>query len=103
MIIFKTNKRMIMKVLLVLLTLILIGCDITGGAIKVKNGGIKIRTLPSNVSIYVDNIYIGNTPLTVKDLNPGTHLVNFSKLNKPIYSGYIKVKPGKTTSVHLKF
>ena len=90
-----------MLIVAAILVIFLIGCSITGNI--VKQGKIKIRTLPQNVTIYVNNVYAGQTPLTTKSLEPGKHLVNFSMTANKTYSAYIKVSPGKTTSVHLKF
>ena len=97
----KRLKKVLLAISL-LLIIFLISCSITGNA--TKSGKMKIRSLPPNVDIYVDNAYKGMTPITISGLASGNHLVNFSKNERKIsYSQYIKVRPGKTTSVHFKF
>lgn len=38
---------------------------------------IVINTVPTNCSVYVDNVFIGNTPLK-KEISPGQHLIRIS-------------------------
>ncbi|MGB9638844.1 MAG: PEGA domain-containing protein [bacterium] len=38
---------------------------------------IVVNTIPTNCSVYVDNVFIGNTPLR-KEISPGQHLIRIS-------------------------
>lgn len=54
-----------------------------------KNGTITITSSPSGAKIFIDNIWVGRTPLTRHPLSAGNHTIRYS------YKGYT----GKTTTV----
>ncbi|MFQ6055486.1 MAG: PEGA domain-containing protein, partial [Methanosarcinales archaeon] len=69
------------------------------GDIIFNTGSISITTNPSGAEVYLDEVYKGDTPITISDVSTGVYTI---KLIKSGYSDNIKtirVTSGKTTYV----
>jgi hypothetical protein len=49
--------------------------------------------------VFIDNVYRGNTPLTLVRIEPGTYGVTFSRFGYAKLSMPVRVESGKTTEV----
>lgn len=68
----------------------------------VKNapkGVLQIETTPSGAPVVVDGIPLGNTPLQVKDVPPGSHFWRATLPNGETLGGVADVASGKTAKV----
>ena len=61
-------------------------------------GTLKINSNPPNADVYVDNKYVGKTPLTI-ELNKGTYTIKISKDGYDDYITKITAKSGETKSI----
>ena len=66
-----------------------------------KTGKISVSSNPSGATIYVDGIYVGNSPVTYS-IDTGSHYV-VGYLNGQSKSQMINVNSGQTASVFLQF
>jgi hypothetical protein len=64
-----------------------------------KKGSMSVSSNPSGADIYVDNNFIGISPLTANDVSAGDHLVTFKKDGYQEYSASAQVNAGATSSV----
>ncbi len=62
-------------------------------------GSMSVSSNPSGVNIFVDNNFVGITPLTVNDIISGTHVVTFKMDGYQDYSTNAVVNAGTTSSV----
>ncbi len=54
---------------------------------KVKMGGLSISAIPSDANIYLDNKYVGTSPVSFAETPIGTHKV---RISHPKYKDYIQ-------------
>jgi hypothetical protein len=47
-------------------------------SLQVKAGSVTIKSEPTTAKVIIDEKEVGNTPVTITDLNPGTHTVKVS-------------------------
>lgn len=55
---------------------------------------IKIKSMPSEAEIYLDNKMIGTSPLINKKIKPGTHLLELRKQGFKQWREEIQITPG---------
>jgi len=72
----------------------------TATVTETKNGAISISTSPAGANIYLDNRYMGITPLTVQDLTPGTYAVLLQLQGFEAWTGDVSVSAGATVTVN---
>lgn len=61
----------------------------------VHTGSISLASVPMGAQVFVDGKETGLTPLTVKGLSPGPHVVNMTVDGYPTWTKRVEVKPGK--------
>jgi len=64
-------------------------------------GTLKISSIPSQASIYINGEYEGETPLTL-DVEAGTYTIRISKADYQDYTTTITVEPGETKTINAK-
>jgi hypothetical protein len=62
-------------------------------------GTITVNSNPTGAEVYVDNAYIGITPLTVPSVQPGSHVVVVSQTGYASWQATIQVQSGQVTPV----
>lgn len=63
-------------------------------------GAIKVTSTPSNADVYLDGTDTGKTtPCTLKNINPGDHVVKVSKEGYADYQETVTVEENKTVNV----
>jgi PEGA domain. len=62
-------------------------------------GTITVNSNPSGAGVYVDNGYIGITPLTVPSVQPGSHVVMVSQTGYASWQATVQVQSGQVTPV----
>ncbi|MBI2670441.1 PEGA domain-containing protein [Candidatus Woesearchaeota archaeon] len=68
---------------------------------QTQTGNLYVQTIPNIVDIYVDSIYRGVSPVTVYNLNVGSHTIRATKLGYQDAFVTANVEAGKTTSVYI--
>jgi len=88
-----SNKKVgvIIGIILLIVGVISISVVIGGGNLFTQNtqtinsltnsayGSLNIKTTPSEASIYIDDVYMGKTPLVINNVPVGTHILKLSK------------------------
>lgn len=64
-----------------------------------QTGSLNVTTTPEGVSVVVNNAYKGMTPLTVRDLNPGSYNVTLSRYGYAKLSIPVSVQSGSVSDV----
>jgi PKD repeat protein len=64
-----------------------------------RYGSIKISSTPSGVKVSVDSVYKGVTPLTVTNVNPGSHSIELNLNNYTSQTKSVTVTADKTSEV----
>ena len=62
-------------------------------------GFLTVTSEPSGAKVYVDDNYIGETPINQYKLSTGEHKVKVEKSGYATFTKTITIKPGETTSV----
>lgn len=70
-------------------------------AMASKRGYLSCSSSPSGASVYIDGSYRGNTPLTVGNLNIGSHMIELRMAGYEKLQSEFQVKASETTSLHL--
>lgn len=70
------------------------GCTITG-----STGTIQVSSVPDGIPVYLDGVLRGNTPLTLDQVTPGTHTVEFRQPGGSSWSTDVVVPSYGTSSV----
>ena len=60
-----------------------------------QGSGFRLDTTPSGATVYVDDNQVGQTPVTVTTLTPGTHNVRAELTNYAPWTGQIQVQSGQ--------
>ncbi|MBI5347164.1 MAG: PEGA domain-containing protein, partial [Candidatus Aenigmarchaeota archaeon] len=78
--------------------------ELTGeAAAKIgQTGNLYVSSTPSLADLYVDKAYKGRTPITVKNLITGRHIIILTKVGYYPYNKLVNVYAKQTTSVHVK-
>ncbi|MDN7025535.1 PEGA domain-containing protein [Methanoculleus sp. FWC-SCC1] len=64
-----------------------------------STGSVSITSSPSGADIYLDNQYLGITPLTHSGVAPGSHEVRLALVGYQDWSNQVQVTAGQTTQV----
>ena len=64
-----------------------------------ETGAISISSNPSGVKVYLDNLFKGSTPITLKDVTTGTHTIKLVKSGYDDFSDSVTVISGRTEYV----
>jgi len=64
-----------------------------------QTGTLSITSNPSGASVYVDSVSMGNTPITLANIAPGTHTIEIHDAGFLTYSVQATVNAGETTSL----
>src|SRR5262249_38240390 len=62
-------------------------------------GTLQLETTPSGAAVVVDGIPLGNTPLQVKEVPPGSHFWHATLPNGEVLGGVAEIATGKTVKV----
>ena len=65
----------------------------------VHTGSIRVTTIPSGATVTIDGKNEGLSPLTVKGLSVGTHVVNLTLAGYPSWEKKVEVKSGKMVPI----
>ena len=65
----------------------------------IETGALSIASSPSGAEIYLDNRYMGITPLTLQDLVPGNYAVFLQRQGFEPWTGNVSVSAGATVTV----
>ena len=66
---------------------------------KSATGGLSVSSTPSGATVLVDNNFVGITPLTLKEVAAGSHVVTISLTGYQNYQTTTTVNAGTTTTV----
>lgn len=64
-----------------------------------STGSIYVTSSPSNAMVYIDNVYVGNTPHSVGGYTPGNHNVEVVKSGYENWASSVYVTAGSSTTV----
>jgi TolB-like protein len=64
-----------------------------------KPGSMNIYSEPSGAKIYLDNAYVGETPMSLEKVAEGEHEIRLIKLNYKIWTSKVVVRSFKPTDV----
>ena len=62
-------------------------------------GGLSVSSVPAGANVFLDNNFIGISPLTLNDVSAGSHIVTFKLGGYADYSGTTQVNAGATSTV----
>jgi hypothetical protein len=62
-------------------------------------GSLSISSSPTDAEAYVDNVFRGYTPLTLTDIQPGSHTITLRLAGYQNWQGTVQVNGGQTTTV----
>ena len=62
-------------------------------------GGLSVSSTPSAANVFLDNNFIGITPLTINEVGAGSHLLTLKEEGYQDYSTTIQVNTGATSTV----
>ena len=71
----------------------------TSGRVTGPNGMIWITSAPSGAQVYVDQVFVGETPLQSMGLPAGIRQVRISSTGYHDWIGYVQVNAGTFTYV----
>jgi len=74
-------------------------CGLSFDVLSDDVGSIEVESSPSGAKVYLDSVYVGITPTTVEDVEPGSHKVLISKTGYVDYIKWVTVKTDSTASV----
>jgi hypothetical protein len=64
-----------------------------------STGIIRVNTTPNNSQVYLNNKYVGNSPLVLNSINPGAYNIKVLKTNYTQWDSLVTVKSGNITNV----
>ena len=64
-----------------------------------KPGSMNIYSEPSDAKIYLDNTYVGETPMSLEKVTEGEHEIRLVKLNYKVWTSKVVVRSFKPTDV----
>jgi len=62
--------------------------------------GLVVNTVPDSAAVYVENVFIGRSPLRLSNEHGGWKTVKVMKLNKAPWEDHIFLAPGTTVTVN---
>jgi hypothetical protein len=62
-------------------------------------GGLSVSSVPAGANVFLDNNFIGISPLTLNDISSGSHVVTFKLEGYTDYSSTTQVNAGAISSV----
>lgn len=65
----------------------------------VHTGSIRVTTVPSGATVTIDGKEVGLSPITVKELSVGTHVVNLTLAGYPSWEKKVEVRSGKMVPI----
>jgi len=74
-------------------------CDLSFEILSDAVGTLEVTSTPNGASVYIDNALAGTTPLSVDDLDVGSHKLIIKYSGYTDYSQFVKITEGDTTSV----
>jgi len=74
-------------------------CDLSFEVTSDAVGTIDVSSSPSGASVYIDNTYVGTSPVSVEDLDVGSHKLILKKSGYSDYTKLVKVTEDDTTTV----
>lgn len=74
-------------------------CGLSFEVLSDEVGSIDVESSPSGAKVYLDSVYVGTTPTTVEDVEPGSHKILISKTGYVDYIKWVTVKTDSTASV----
>ncbi|MDP2796684.1 MAG: PEGA domain-containing protein [Methanoregula sp.] len=80
-------------IIIVIVFVLLSGCVSGPGSQK---GTLNLTSLPSGSEIYLDNQYRGTTPVTIPDVGPGSHTLEYRRPGYDSWSTAITVTSGSS-------
>jgi hypothetical protein len=85
-------------------TIIVNGTNVATGTIIIgspgsQNGGLMVRSTPSDAQIYLDGVYYGTTPAVIGNVPPGVRTVTLKKEGYGDYTTKVTVFPNRIASV----
>ena len=75
------------------------GNGTTSMGTSMTTGALAVSSTPSGAPVYLDSASMGNTPVTLQNLTPGTHLVEIKNPGYMSYSVQVAIKAGEQTTV----
>ena len=69
---------------------------------QISKGELKLSSIPSTVNWYMDGAFMGTTPSTKDDLEPGKHLLKLKKDGYQTREEAVMIRSGETTSLQFK-
>ena len=69
---------------------------------QISKGELKLSSIPSTVNWYMDGTFMGTTPSTTDDLEPGKHLLKLKKDGYQTREEAVMIRSGETTSLQFK-
>ena len=64
---------------------------------------IKFDTIPANVEVYLDDEYVGRTPIDVTDVEDGVHSYTLKKDKDNQFDGKLLTQQEKITHIEMDF
>jgi hypothetical protein len=71
----------------------------TAPTVTKQVGQLSVTSTPSGAEVYLDDNYVGTTPLTLSNVSVGSHLVKLAKEGYEDWTTAVDVKAGGTDSV----
>jgi hypothetical protein len=62
-------------------------------------GSIAVSSVPGGASVFLDNAYVGISPLTIPSVQPGSHVVTITQTGYQNYEMTVTVQGGQTAQV----
>jgi hypothetical protein len=67
----------------------------TGIRLEATSGSISVSSIPWNADVYLDTVLVGQTPVTIENVAPGTYQIKVSKTGYKDYVTTVQVIDGK--------
>lgn len=96
------SVSILLVVAIVLIAGFILSSNLTGEFHLFKRTGkLNVISIPSGANVYVDNVYKGQTPITITKLSVGQHVVKLTKAGYNNYITTISITAGKTTKLNV--
>lgn len=70
--------------------------------LKILKGYLYVRTVPEGLNIFIDNNFYGQTPMYIKNIDAGFHILSLEKDWYTKTEEIIEIKPHETKTIHKK-
>jgi hypothetical protein len=67
----------------------------TGIRLEATSGSISVSSIPWNADVFLDTVLVGQTPITIDNVAPGTYQIKVSKTGYKDYTTTVQVIDGK--------